>query len=47
MTGPYKDFMDYVVMDLWNWKIKEDAPEWAKKEFEEFMKEKKGNSQES
>lgn len=34
-----KDFMAFVEMDLFDWKIKEDAPEWAKKDFEEFMKE--------
>lgn len=39
MIGPYQDFMDYVNMDLFNWTIKEDAPDWAKEQFEEFMKE--------
>ena len=38
MIGQYQDFMDYVTMDLLDWKIKEDAPQWAKKEFEEYMK---------
>nr|DAP80557.1 MAG TPA: protein of unknown function (DUF1724) [Caudoviricetes sp.] len=40
MIGRYQDFMDYVNMDLWDWTIKEDAPEWAKKQFEEYMKKK-------
>ena len=43
MIGNYQDFMDYVEMDLWDWKIKEDAPDWAKEEFEEYMKEKEDN----
>jgi len=38
VIGPYQEFMDYVDMDLDNWKIKEDAPEWVKKAFEEYMK---------
>lgn len=27
----------YINMDLFNWTIKEDAPDWAKKEFKELM----------
>ena len=37
MIGQYQNFMDYVTMDLFDWKIKEDAPKWAKKEFEEYI----------
>lgn len=38
MIGQYRNFMDYVTIDLFDWKIKEDAPQWAKKEFEEYIK---------
>lgn len=38
MIGQYQDFMDYIVMDLFDWKIKEDAPQWAKEEFKKYMK---------
>lgn len=41
MSEIYQDFMEYVNFDFCNWTIKEDAPEWAKKEFEEYMKENK------
>ncbi len=40
MTEIYQDFMDYVNFDLFNWTIKEDAPDWAKEQFNEYMKEK-------
>lgn len=39
MAQQYQEFMKYVNMDLFNWTIKEDAPEWAKEEFKKFMKE--------
>ena len=34
----FDDFMEYVNVDYCNWTIKEDAPDWAKKDFEEYMK---------
>jgi hypothetical protein len=43
MSEMYQDFMDYVNFDYCNWTIKEDAPDWAKKEFEEYIKEKQNN----
>lgn len=36
----YQDFMEYVNMSFTNgWSIQEDAPQWAKDEFEKYMKE--------
>ena len=32
------DFLEWVIMEPDNWRMKENTPEWAKKEFEKFMK---------
>lgn len=45
MIGTYQDFMDYVNMDLWNWTIKEDAPDWAKQQFNEYMEEQRNKDE--
>ncbi|MFQ7075306.1 MAG: hypothetical protein ACLRQZ_02865 [Clostridia bacterium] len=39
MVYDIKDIEQYINMDLFNWTIKEDAPDWAKEQFKEFMKE--------
>ena len=31
------NFLEWVIMEPDNWRLKKDAPEWAKKEFEKFM----------
>lgn len=35
----YQEFMEYVDMDIINgWSIREDAPQWAKDDFYEYLK---------
>lgn len=38
MMEPKGEKYWYIDKETETWKIKEDAPEWAKKEFEEYMK---------
>lgn len=30
------DFLEWVIMEPDNWRLKENAPEWVKKEFKKF-----------